>query len=56
MSKEELEKKWKKLDKEIWDRTRYLTLTCTPYDMDEEYQKLLKEERELKKKMKVSNG
>lgn len=56
MKNEQLEKEWAELDKVVQARTVYLTLTCTPYDMDDEYQELLEKERVLKKKMEESNG
>lgn len=36
------------LDEELWARARYLAAMCTPYDMDEDYVRMLKEEKYVK--------
>ena len=48
MTKEQIEKRLRELDQLLWQRARFLAARCIPYDMDDKYQDMLKEERELK--------
>jgi hypothetical protein len=48
MTKKEIKNRLAEINTRLWSLIRKLTLTCTPYDMDDEYKQLIAEEAELK--------